>query len=374
MVTYDIDLLHRRILRILMAVDSCCREHGLRYYIWAGTMIGAVRHKGFIPWDDDIDIAMPRPDYEQLIAHCREWLPAPYEFVCAENDPAYPLPFGKVQDASTTLIERTHLHYLGGIYIDVFPIDGVPGHGSTRFSTGSTESAESNSHGSTRFFTESTESNSHGSTRFSTGSTESTESNSHGSTRFSTGSNESNSHGSTRFSTGSTVLNRIKPWQNIIKPRQNHIKPWQNHIKPWLHFAAYEYWKRVLYLIHRDPYKHGHGPSSWVPLLCRKVYTMQGVQRKIRKLLLKYDYEQSAQVADYDDGRHGVMPKEVLGTPTPYPFEGETVLGVEHYDTYLSHKYGDYMTIPDGDHQRQHNFHVLDFDTPYSKKQKDGKL
>ncbi len=286
MVTYDIDLLHRRILRILMAVDSCCREHGLRYYIWAGTMIGAVRHKGFIPWDDDIDIAMPRPDYEQLIAHCREWLPAPYEFVCAENDPAYPLPFGKVQDASTTLIERTHLHYLGGIYIDVFPIDGTP----------------------------------------------------------------------------------------LNPPEGGKGSSPSGRLGGVLHFARYEYWKRVLYLIHRDPYKHGHGPSSWVPLLCRKVYTMQGVQRKIRKLLLKYDYEQSALVADYDDGRHGVMPKEVLGTPTPYPFEGETVLGVEHYDTYLSRKYGDYMTIPDGDHQRQHNFHVLDFDTPYSKKQKDGKL
>lgn len=263
MAAYDVDILHQRILRILMAVDKTCREHELRYYIWAGTMIGAVRHKGFIPWDDDIDIAMPRPDYEQLIAHSREWLPEPYEFVCAENDSQYPLPFGKVQDASTTLIERTHLHYLGGIYIDVFPIDGVPS-------------------------------------------------------------------------------------------------------KSWLHFARYEYWKRVLYLIHRDPYKHGHGPSSWMPLLCRKVYTMQGVQQKIRRLLLKYNYEQSTLVADYDDGRHGVMKKEVLGTPTPYLFEGETVLGVEQYDTYLSHKYGDYMTIPDGDHQRQHNFHVLDFDTPYS--------
>ena len=268
MANYDVDLLHQRILRILMAVDGCCREHGLRYYIWAGTMIGAVRHKGFIPWDDDIDIAMPRPDYELLIAHSRECLPQPYEFVCAENDEDYPLPFGKVQDASTTLIERTHLHYLGGIYIDVFPIDGVPSKGA------------------------------------------------------------------------------------------------------WLHYARYEYWKRVLYLIHRDPYKHGHGPSSWVPLLCRKVYTMKGVQRKIRRLLMKHDYELSALVADYDDGRHGAMAKTVLGTPTPYDFEQETVLGVEQYDTYLSHKYGDYMTIPDGDHQRQHNFHVLDFDHPYKEAQR----
>jgi len=265
MAAYDVDELHRRILRILMATHRCCEEHHLRYYIWAGTMIGAVRHQGFIPWDDDIDIAMPRPDYELLIAHAAEWLPAPFELVCAETDASYPLPFGKIQDASTTLIERTHLHYLGGIYIDVFPIDGTP---------------------------------------------------------------------------ANSVCRR-------------------------LHFARYEYWKRVLYLIHRDPYKHGHGPSSWVPLLCRRLYTMQGVQQRIRSLLLSYGYEQAALVADYDDGHRGAMKKDVLGVPTPYAFEGETVLGVEHYDSYLSHKYGDYMTIPDGDHQRQHNFHVLHFDRPY---------
>lgn len=277
MASYDVDLLHQRILRILLALDNCCREHSLHYYIWAGTMIGAVRHKGFIPWDDDIDIAMPRPDYEQLIVHSREWLPEPYEFVCAENDSEYPLPFGKIQDASTTLIERTHLHYLGGIYIDVFPIDGVP-------------SAK----------------------------------------------------------------------------KQAKTSP----VKARLHFARYEYWKRVLYLIHRDPYKHGHGPSSWVPLLCRKVYTMQGVQHKIRQLLLKYDYTQSTLVGDYDDGLHGAMPRDILGKPTPFVFEGHQVMGVEHYDAYLSQKYGDYMTIPDGDHQRQHNFHVLDFDTPYREMKK----
>ena len=96
MVNYDVRTLQLRILNNLMAVDKVCREHGLRYYIYDGTMLGAVRHKGFIPWDDDLDIAMPREDYEEFILHANEWLEQPYEFICMENDASYPLPFGKV--------------------------------------------------------------------------------------------------------------------------------------------------------------------------------------------------------------------------------------------------------------------------------------
>lgn len=123
---YDIRILQRKIIGNLEAIDQVCREHGLRYYLWAGTMLGAVRHKGFIPWDDDMDICMPRPDYEQLIAHWREWLPEPYEVIAPETDPTYPYPFAKIEDASTTVLERPDFKFLEGVYIDVFPIDGAP--------------------------------------------------------------------------------------------------------------------------------------------------------------------------------------------------------------------------------------------------------
>lgn len=265
MATYDIRPLQLRMLKILLAFDQMCREQGLRYCIMAGTMIGAVRHKGFIPWDDDMDVGMPRPDYEKFIAHCREWLPAPYEFVCGENDPRYPLPFGKIQDAGTTLIERYHLSYLGGIYVDVFPLDGVP---------------------------------------------------------------------------SSSLARR------------------------W-HYARYQFYKQALYLVHRDPYKHGHGPRSWIPLLTRKLFTMEGLQRSIRKLLNKYDYEKCTLAADYTDGLRGVMSKEINGVYAPYEFEGETVQGIRRYDDYLTQMYGDYMQIPQGEHRRQHNFHYLDLNKPY---------
>ena len=70
MADYDIRPLQLRILKILLAVDKVCKEHGLRYYIMAGTMLGAVRHKGFIPWDDDLDICMIREDYERFCRDC----------------------------------------------------------------------------------------------------------------------------------------------------------------------------------------------------------------------------------------------------------------------------------------------------------------
>ena len=79
MASYDLEILHQHILQILLTVDRVCIEHNVKYYCWAGTMLGAVRHKGFIPWDDDMDICMPRPDYDLFMTHASEWLPKPLE-------------------------------------------------------------------------------------------------------------------------------------------------------------------------------------------------------------------------------------------------------------------------------------------------------
>ena len=265
MPAYDIRTLQLRILDILVQVDRVCCSHQLTYYLAAGTLLGAVRHKGFIPWDDDIDIAMPRADYDRFVQHAHEWLPEPLEFLCAERYPDYPGSFGKVVNSNTTLIERQHHAYVGGIYIDVFPIDGM---------------------------------------------------------------------------TGCKFMQR-------------------------LHFVKYKLCDKLIYLICRDPYKHGHGIQSWFPLLCRRCFSLTGVMKHLQALQRKYSKPQAKWVVDHDFGMRGIMPPEVYGTPQPITFEGVTLQGVAQPDRYLTALYGDYMTIPPGPKQKQHNFYFLDYDLPY---------
>lgn len=270
MASYDIDILHQHILQILLKVDEVCKEHDVKYYCWAGTMLGAVRHKGFIPWDDDMDICMPRPDYDRFMSHASEWLPQPLEALSIETSDTFPGSFGKIVDASTTLIERGHSDYIAGIYIDVFPIDGVP---------------------------------------------------------------------------HSSLARR------------------------WA-VTRYKLVDKLLYFLHRDPYKHGHGPSSWPILFIQRLFTHEWARRQMRAANTKYDYETSEYVLDYDDGIHGILPKRVLGTPKPYDFDGHEVMGVEYADEYLRTKYGnDYMVVPPHDNQRQHNFFYLDYNLPYKQYQ-----
>lgn len=267
MANYNIRQLQLRLLDILMVIHDMCETHGLRYYLIDGSLLGAVRHGGFIPWDDDMDIGMPRDDYEALIKHSKEWLPYPYEFVCFENDPHYPLHFGKIQDASTTLIERIHLYYLGGIYVDVFPIDGAP----------------------------------------------------------------------------------------------------EGKLSQHFYQIKYNYLRKALYFLFRDPYRHGHGPSSWVPLLARRIYTLQGLQERTKRHMMKFDFNSCRLAAvNHNDGLGSMVDKDqVLGNPTPVEFEHKQVWGMKDNDAYLTQLFGDYMTPPPPDKIHQHNFYFMDLNLPY---------
>lgn len=123
---YNLREFQLRSVCLLEAIDKVCKKYGIQYYIIAGTLLGAVRHKGFIPWDDDMDIAFMRPDYDMLMEHADEWVPAPFSVVNYKNCAHYPKYFAKLEDTSTTIVERFYLGYAGGIYMDIFPLDKVP--------------------------------------------------------------------------------------------------------------------------------------------------------------------------------------------------------------------------------------------------------
>ena len=119
----------------LSAFADYCEARGLTYMLCGGTLLGAVRHRGFIPWDDDIDVMMPRPDYEAFIRLAeKEPVDARLTLMGPHNDKNYLWPFVKLVDTRTALIElqyrRRHRRWMReryGLYIDIFPIDGLPG-------------------------------------------------------------------------------------------------------------------------------------------------------------------------------------------------------------------------------------------------------
>lgn len=113
------------LLAMLCVFDKMCDKQGLRYSLDGGTLLGAVRHRGFIPWDDDIDVIVPRPDFDKLVAH-PEWAPDGMKFEIQGND-GYLYPFIKLVNlewfAQEPLLEGLISEHL---WIDIFPADGMP--------------------------------------------------------------------------------------------------------------------------------------------------------------------------------------------------------------------------------------------------------
>lgn len=114
-----------KLAAMLVEFDEVCRDHGIRYTLDYGTLLGAVRHKGFIPWDDDVDVSIPRPDYEVLLSNPR-WFDACFE-LAVPNTERHPQPYAKLFDlrwmAQEPVLEGTVEEHL---WIDLFPLDSAP--------------------------------------------------------------------------------------------------------------------------------------------------------------------------------------------------------------------------------------------------------
>ena len=111
-------------LRMLMEI---CEKNHLRYYLIGGSLLGAMRHRGFIPWDDDIDVGLPRPDYKRFVKIAKDYLPAHMDIKTMTSDPNYKCYFTRLIN-NKKKIYWDHGQYTAviGVWMDVFPLDGLP--------------------------------------------------------------------------------------------------------------------------------------------------------------------------------------------------------------------------------------------------------
>lgn len=114
-----------RMLDILVEIDKICRKHNIPYWVDYGTLLGAVRHSGFIPWDDDLDISMMKEDYKRFLAVAQQELPDQFVVQNLSTEKYFPLPFTKIVDKNSKTISNTYSQQkrkYSGIWVDIFPL------------------------------------------------------------------------------------------------------------------------------------------------------------------------------------------------------------------------------------------------------------
>ncbi|WIV18895.1 LicD family protein [Paenibacillus polygoni] len=125
---YHLKKLQKEMLLLLLEVDRICRKHNIQYFLAYGTLIGAVRHGSFIPWDDDVDIEMLREDYEKFCELCKTELDhTKFSLQNQQTDQHYNWVFGKLKLKNTSYVRsgQEHLKQQDGIFIDIFPLDHI---------------------------------------------------------------------------------------------------------------------------------------------------------------------------------------------------------------------------------------------------------
>lgn len=125
----QMEKLHSLELKIALEIRRICEKHNISYFLTAGSLLGAVRHGGFIPWDDDMDIGMLRKDYERFLQICQDELGEEYWLQTWDTDPDYPFSFAKIRLKGTHIVEsfsEKASPAKNGLFVDIFPFDSVP--------------------------------------------------------------------------------------------------------------------------------------------------------------------------------------------------------------------------------------------------------
>ncbi|MBP5787103.1 MAG: LicD family protein [Kiritimatiellae bacterium] len=125
----ELSRLQATMLEMMVEFDSFCERFNIKYVITGGTLLGAVRHGGFIPWDDDADIAMTRPEYDKLKRHAKQLKSSTLFFQDHSLDEEYLWGYGKLRRPNTKLVRAGQEHLTGqtGVFVDIFPMDDIPG-------------------------------------------------------------------------------------------------------------------------------------------------------------------------------------------------------------------------------------------------------
>lgn len=127
----NIKCTQERVLAIFKCFDAFCTANDIPYFSLGGTLLGAVRHEGFIPWDDDIDVGIPREHYDRMLTLASR-IPGPFRIESQELSPDYIYPYAKVYDTNSVVTEDYIAPFTRGFWIDVFPIDGTYENGMLR--------------------------------------------------------------------------------------------------------------------------------------------------------------------------------------------------------------------------------------------------
>ncbi|MBQ7274498.1 MAG: LicD family protein [Clostridiales bacterium] len=264
-----------KLFDMLKWFDAFCRQNELSYYAVGGTLLGAVRHNGFIPWDDDIDVAMPRDDYDKLITLMKGKTFGKYvlESYDSENDD-YCYPYNKIYDISTTLIENYRKPLKRGIFLDVFPLDGA----------------------------------------------------------------------------GNNELDSIK---------------WCKHIN-----RRYYFFLTRIAAVRKERSLYKNVAIVLSNIIPHVFVNNFKLRIKLDSMCRRYNPRDSLYVGNLlgNWGTKEIIKSSIIGNPTEYDFEGAKIFGIEHFDEYLSHIYGDWRSLPPEEkRQSHHDYLFLDLNNSYRK-------